>query len=489
MLVDLRADAVGQQAGDREALAVGEAHRGLALARGQAGDREAADGDGARGVESLTSVMQLQVHGARRAMTVGREVQDDAELLPLTDTVPRPVDIGIGNSPPARNFASWPDSATSVGSASIFARPFDSSAVRMALNGKLGRPEKNSEKPPPTAGLWTGRAPAPSPCPGTARNESGEVPTAPPCRATKRPAGVLVEEVEAHLRAGRCATPRRTSPPAAPAGCRRPCMRLATLSACSLATSAARSGTRTSETSPESTTRSPGGRDGDLLAGEEILELRAQRVEVARHQQREHQRLVALVPQRQVGAADAARREQELRRRDDLEVGDLRVGDRDARRSAPTGSAAGSARSRARGPARRPPRDRCGCAAGSSACSGAAAARGGVTNREQSGSGGIRPAGAASLSLVSSVEVTLLEAIAAQDFDGVLLRRRLATASAAAADLSLAPPRPRRARPPAVGRAAADAIASRGRRPPTRPTGSRRRCRRAGSPSSSAGSA
>src|SRR4029078_9574947 len=73
-----------------------------------------------------------------------------------TDTCPKPVDIGIGNSPPTRNFASWPDSATSVGSASSLARPLDSSAVRMALNGKFGRPEKNSEKPPPTAGLWTG---------------------------------------------------------------------------------------------------------------------------------------------------------------------------------------------------------------------------------------------------------------------------------------------------------------------------------------------
>ena len=62
-----------------------------------------------------------------------------------TATLPRPVDIGIGNSPPTRNFASWPDSATSVGSASSLASPLDSSAVRIALNGKFGRPEKNSE--------------------------------------------------------------------------------------------------------------------------------------------------------------------------------------------------------------------------------------------------------------------------------------------------------------------------------------------------------
>ena len=86
-----------------------------------------------------------------------------------TDTVPRPLEIGIGNSPPTRNFASCPDSATSVGSASILASPLDSSAVRIALNGKFGRPEKNSEKPPPSAGLWTGGLPA-VPVPGMLKN-------------------------------------------------------------------------------------------------------------------------------------------------------------------------------------------------------------------------------------------------------------------------------------------------------------------------------
>jgi len=44
------------------------------------------------------------------------------------------------------------DIATSVGSASVFDRPFDSRRLRIAENGKLERPEKNSEKPPPVAG-------------------------------------------------------------------------------------------------------------------------------------------------------------------------------------------------------------------------------------------------------------------------------------------------------------------------------------------------
>ena len=90
-----------------------------------------------------------------------------------TDTVPRPLDIGIGNSPPTRNFASCPDIATSVGSASILAMPLDSRAVRIALNGKFGRPENNNENPPPIAGVGTGGFPA-TPVPGTPKNESDE---------------------------------------------------------------------------------------------------------------------------------------------------------------------------------------------------------------------------------------------------------------------------------------------------------------------------
>ena len=253
----------------------------------------------------------------------------------------------MGNSPPTRNFASWPDSATSVGSASILASPLDSSALRIALNGNWGSPEKKREKPPATGGAWIGGSRR-RPGPRERRRTSRAPPTARPCRRrSARPRPGANKLMPSSRRPLRDTSANFTSS----CTCWLPTtwMRFATFSAWSWATSAARSGTRTSETSPESTTRSPAAETAIFSLGEELGELRAQAVEIAGHLQRDHQRLVPLVPERQIGRPDAPRGEQQLRRRDHLEVGDLRIGDRHPPDRLREDQAAGSARSRAPG--------------------------------------------------------------------------------------------------------------------------------------------
>src|SRR5215212_1121093 len=114
-------------------------------------------------------------------MTVGVKFRMMPNFFQLTDVLPRPLEIGMGNSPPARNLASWPDSATRVGSARIFARPLDSSRLTIADRGNLGMPEKNSEKAEGLSGENTGGTPK-RPVPGRARVAAGELlgPTPPP---------------------------------------------------------------------------------------------------------------------------------------------------------------------------------------------------------------------------------------------------------------------------------------------------------------------
>ena len=78
-----------------------------------------------------------------------REGQADAErlpfdgdrLLPLPSCRRSPWTTGTGNSPPARKFAVSPDSATSVGSASVVTAPFVSSASSVDVEVGAERPE------------------------------------------------------------------------------------------------------------------------------------------------------------------------------------------------------------------------------------------------------------------------------------------------------------------------------------------------------------
>src|SRR5215831_7956335 len=103
--------------------------------------------------------------------TVGTKFRMMPNFFHWMPTAPSPDDTGMGNSPPARNLASCPDIATSVGSASVLDSPFDSSRLRIALNGRLGSPEKNREKDAPWAGVGiSGLSP---PVPGIARNCPG----------------------------------------------------------------------------------------------------------------------------------------------------------------------------------------------------------------------------------------------------------------------------------------------------------------------------
>ena len=158
------------------------------------------------GSTSLTSVWSLRCK-TPSAITVGVKFRMMPNLFQLTVTAPRPVVIGIGNSPPTRNFASCPESATSVGSASILARPLDSSAVRIAENGNLGSPEKNRLNPPVTAGASIGGRAA-VPVPGIAPNESIATDGA-TIPATKRPPGSWANRL-IPAPATRCARPPRT---------------------------------------------------------------------------------------------------------------------------------------------------------------------------------------------------------------------------------------------------------------------------------------
>ena len=482
----VRPHAVRQQAGDREALAVGEADGGLALPRGQAGDREPADGHRARRIDVADLGLQLEV---QRPVgdDGGREVQDDAELLPLHRHGARdPVDIGIGNSPPTRNFASWPDSATSVGSASILASPLDSSAVRIALNGKFGSPEKNSEKPPPTRGAWTGGLPG-APGPGNLRRTVGRH------RRRGHPAdepaaGVLVEDVEAQL----------AQPGARHLGelhlqlhllvaddldqvrdlvgvkLRRPRRR-----ARERARRRPRPTARPDRPPPTPRSSRSGRTRAAASAGDRGCASPAARCTSASSRLFHSVRSVV---------ADAARGEQQLRRRDHLEVGDLRIGDRDAP------DRLGQQQQPVLSGLERQVLDRAHLAI--DADRGRA---GGVLRR--AASAGLRwtalpetmrlpPAGAASLSLVSSVEVALLEAIAAQDLDGVLLRRRLGRQRRRRRRPALAAA-PRRDAPAwCAGALPGEPVLLRDRAAADQArTGWRRWCRPAGSRSSSATSA
>src|SRR5450631_2060050 len=80
-LADRRLNPVGQQAGDREALTVGQPHGRLTLSGGETRDRGSADGHRPRRVDVADLGRQLEV---KRAIGDhrGGEVQDDAELLP-----------------------------------------------------------------------------------------------------------------------------------------------------------------------------------------------------------------------------------------------------------------------------------------------------------------------------------------------------------------------------------------------------------------------
>lgn len=78
--------------------------------------------------------------------TVGVKRRMIPNFFHSTETCPRELASGMGISPPARKRASWPESVTSVGSASTLAMPFCSSRFSMALKGKVGLPEKKSEK-------------------------------------------------------------------------------------------------------------------------------------------------------------------------------------------------------------------------------------------------------------------------------------------------------------------------------------------------------
>src|SRR5215831_9656074 len=106
------------------------------------------------GSTSLTSLESLRLR-IPSLTTVGVKLRMMPNFFHWMPTAPRPVETGIGNSPPARNFASWPDIATSVGSASVLDRPFDSSRLRIALKGRLGSPEKKSENEAPCDGAGT----------------------------------------------------------------------------------------------------------------------------------------------------------------------------------------------------------------------------------------------------------------------------------------------------------------------------------------------
>ena len=199
----------------------------------------------------------------------------------LTVTAPRPVEIGIGNSPPTRNFASCPDSATSVGSASILARPLDSSAVRIALNGNLRQPREEQREAARRPRAPAPAAARPSPSRGS-RRTSRPRSTGRPCPPTKRPPGSCANRLMPSSR-----RPLRDTSANFTSSCT--CwlpttwIRLAIFSACSWATSAARSGTRTSDTSPDRTIRSPAAETAIFSVGKNSRELGAQPVEVARH--------------------------------------------------------------------------------------------------------------------------------------------------------------------------------------------------------------
>ena len=278
---------------------------------------------------------QLEVDGAL-VEDRGREASWMPNFFHCTLTAPSAVESGMGNSPPARNFASCPERVTSVGSASTLASPFSSRRLSVTLNGNGVADPKKSWKACPSGAVGNGgrlarrgpvrgtRSPA---CRGRCRGCSPGRPCRPTCCAVRR----APEEVDADLLAGRS---RETS-----ANLTSSCtwwlpltvIRFATCLACSRATSAMRSGVRRSSTSPESTTRSPAAETRDVLLREELLELPAQGLDVARHLQRDDERHVVLVPEGEVGGAGTLGGEQELVRRDHLEVGDARVGDRDAR--------------------------------------------------------------------------------------------------------------------------------------------------------------
>ncbi len=103
------------------------------------------------GSTSLTSEASLRWM-VLSSITVGVKFRMMPNFFQLTEVWPKFVDIGTGNSPPARNLASCPDSETRVGSARILARPFDSSRLTMADSGNRGMPEKNREKAPVRSG-------------------------------------------------------------------------------------------------------------------------------------------------------------------------------------------------------------------------------------------------------------------------------------------------------------------------------------------------
>ncbi len=127
------------------------------------------------GSMSLTSVdtLRLMVPGSS---TVGVNPSWIPNFFQVTLSAPRAEESGTGSSPPARNRASWPLRVASVGSASVFASPFDSRRLSVTLNGNGVADPKKSWKVWPRGALGkTGGWPAP-PVPGTARFPFRKVP-------------------------------------------------------------------------------------------------------------------------------------------------------------------------------------------------------------------------------------------------------------------------------------------------------------------------
>src|SRR5262249_47483621 len=95
-------------------------------------------------------VSSASTNGVKRSWT--------PNFLNSTEMTPNACGIGIGNSPPARKVASWPDSATSVGSASVLANPREASRETAPESGTslLAADAKMSENAPEIGLVMTG---------------------------------------------------------------------------------------------------------------------------------------------------------------------------------------------------------------------------------------------------------------------------------------------------------------------------------------------
>ena len=87
-------------------------------------------------VSSLTLMLSFKFTRPEPS-TTGRKFRPTPNSLNSTVMPSNPCGTGIGNSPPERNRASWPDSVVSVGSARIFARPFSLAASSVRLKRPL----------------------------------------------------------------------------------------------------------------------------------------------------------------------------------------------------------------------------------------------------------------------------------------------------------------------------------------------------------------